>query len=1188
MLLIELVVGGTRSSGFTPFSRPDLGGLNLYRHEIMWKDHKSSKVIHAIDSRIPYVEDIIRSDVDLGSNDEIFLEIRDKQPSASNNKISLGDYEIACFDDRFIALAKANVEYCELTKSKGEYKVKPDGGKFHFYVGKYADFNDLFKRLKAADEFFKKFAEAQEDWMGKGFRADTAYHYLIKDVFLTYSLTDVSEPTFNEIPLVQYISESNINADNYWTGNVSEVLRAIFAYHEQFLGQLSDDQIEKIKKACEWLINMQTPTGSFYIKKGYAMRVYEETDPFEARPDDIRLPTLLGNSLVSISVDKPNLKTLRRGYEPIAAVDHYFCVNWSSVNGDTLTTCELTHNSNAEFEYSGPSYYDSIDSDQDSLVGLRKTTFTDVPFICEEKIVVEKGEHWVREEIGIKAAEKSVIDSLSIVLDFLDAENIPGQSYHPPYIGDKRLIWLPGMKGALDARDYSDGSGVVLLSNSSKHPELRDVYQSYIDNNGLFLFFAHDRAVLAYSPSKNHKVADEIIISLNDSELDSDNNIEINKIEMKYKINKKLNKGESYVIDPVFLTAIWADMNIDADNDSIPDELEILAPEVIRSIGKRKHISFQTDYAQPAPTLAFFEASRFFKNIGDIKFSQKCQLAALKGAQHCWYAYSEPFRHGHWKKLFGGDKQFLITDYMVSSASMRFYGYHVSVFKEASELFAFDDPMRKEWRERMYFVADNICKLQINDNTWAQYGGFYQHEGVSNILLDDQGTKLWALRNAYDMATADKDAERAFDYRYTTELFLNNWPILDLNNGHHITGYAFEPGTGRTVRGGYAHQITSYGQANFLIGLSSWADLSPKANDLFQKGMKCFTTVHHTRNPFIINGFVQYLANPAINENPVDKKRLPEFEVSGAMITTELPLNSNGYREYDYQIETKPGGRLFFKYPSPVKGDSLAFKISDSPSSSFMIELSSGKNLIDTIEVKPQDIVCGWIVKGAGKSRKEAQVKISLRFASTEKLKITLPEYMTRNAISDLSTANTETTPAVVLAGLSMRKKKAAKLHRVKDTFSWGDIRSFAWEKDGNIYYTLKTSCNDNNGWGITDLYQLPIEKQIDNLAVSFAVKGLPSLNKKISNRKTFAILEKEQHEKGKGEVILSDYYIPGKRLGEMSFEIPLSHIKRSFKDMQHGDKVRFVLIGLPANEVFEISTPHFKQSLATQSITQK
>jgi len=96
--------------------------------------------------------------------------------------------------------------------------------------------------------------------------------------------------------------------NNYWAGsNTAEVARALIAYYR---ATKDAGVLEKLRGLDRWLIGMQSPSGSFFMKKGYTTMEYEVP---EGR--------LIDNSLVSVEATKQDRVTVRRGYEPLPAME---------------------------------------------------------------------------------------------------------------------------------------------------------------------------------------------------------------------------------------------------------------------------------------------------------------------------------------------------------------------------------------------------------------------------------------------------------------------------------------------------------------------------------------------------------------------------------------------------------------------------------------------------------------------------------------------------------------------------------------------------------------------------------------------------------------------------------------------------------------------------------------------------
>ncbi len=159
------------------------------------------------------------------------------------------------------------------------------------------------------------------------------------------------------------------------------------------------------------------------------------------------------------------------------------------------------------------------------------------------------------------------------------------------------------------------------------------------------------------------------------------------------------------------------------------------------------------------------------------------------------------------------------------------------------------------WYQEILLGADRILKLQQLNKSRPNYGGFYQNEQPSKMQLDDNGTKLWALRVALEMVDHEiqrivsepgikiLDLKRLYDlyqkksaYRDAAYANIKYWVRSDPRDGH-LFGWE-----SAKREEDYDSQRTPYGNETYrLRGLGSWMDILPEAKDKFDRSSKQHT-----------------------------------------------------------------------------------------------------------------------------------------------------------------------------------------------------------------------------------------------------------------------------------------------------------------------------------------------------------
>ncbi len=233
------------------------------------------------------------------------------------------------------------------------------------------------------------------------------------------------------------------------------------------------------------------------------------------------------------------------------------------------------------------------------------------------------------------------------------------------------------------------------------------------------------------------------------------------------------------------------------------------------------------------------------------------------------------------------------------------------------------------WSAEILWSADRILMLQEKNPERKSYGGFYQNEQPSKMQLDDNGTKLWALRVAYEsvdrriqeilstpglrtvqLPELTRLYERRHAYSEAAKLNIESWVRVDERDGHL---YGWES---HLREQDFDSQRTEYGNAMYRYhGLGSWMDLIPAARSKFDLSSR----QHMEERPdgsrnFSPRGFKMYLSY----ENPGN----------GHDTSTEV-----GPTELMAYLSRAQGGN-FSQNPEPVRWVSAA----DEPAKTVIVQ----------------------------------------------------------------------------------------------------------------------------------------------------------------------------------------------------------------------------------------------------------
>jgi hypothetical protein len=218
------------------------------------------------------------------------------------------------------------------------------------------------------------------------------------------------------------------------------------------------------------------------------------------------------------------------------------------------------------------------------------------------------------------------------------------------------------------------------------------------------------------------------------------------------------------------------------------------------------------------------QSSTALKDRAEIEGRERVtRRAALRGAEFSLMAMT------HLRNRF---------DLMPAYGIMRSYAFHVAVFD-----WAYRETCDSRYRDAMLYLCNQIASsdrtggLQVTEPTRPNFGAYLineQSRTSGENDLDDQGMKLWALRIAYDRTG---DAR----YRRSAELFVDHWIKVRASDHTFLgTSKVFD----RYEVTGVEQRATPLGHYALMRGLAAWADIHPRARELYEAGLKNATERH--------------------------------------------------------------------------------------------------------------------------------------------------------------------------------------------------------------------------------------------------------------------------------------------------------------------------------------------------------
>jgi hypothetical protein len=332
-------------------------------------------------------------------------------------------------------------------------------------------------------------------------------------------------------------------------------------------------------------------------------------------------------------------------------------------------------------------------------------------------------------------------------------------------------------------------------------------------------------------------------------------------LRARYDVGRALAPGERYAAPAVNTYPLWAPL-FSADADGVPDVLQSVGPlwgdlvatlgdeptsagreARLRSLGDASRAeglrallgtSLESDRAYPETQAAWMQTADLLGELSRATVDEReradlarrsatLRRAALAGADFTLRALT------HLR-----NREDLLPAYGVGGS----YGFNLAVLD-----WAYRATCEERYRDAFLRLADSLVTsdrrggLQILDPSRPNYGGYLVNErsrAAGTNDLGDQGAKLSALRIAYER-TGDPR------YRASAQLFIDRW--LKVGPRDHLftgTTQIFDRYAATTAEQGR----TPRGHFLVMLGLRSWSDLLPRAQDLFKQGLAYASEPH--------------------------------------------------------------------------------------------------------------------------------------------------------------------------------------------------------------------------------------------------------------------------------------------------------------------------------------------------------
>jgi len=791
--------------------------------------------------------------------------------------------------------------------------------------------------------------------------------------------------------------------DASWIGNSALMQQLNIRMHRQWLEEGGADAeaahrlvAERIIPNAEWMVgHMQTPTDSFYMKTGDAMRVLFSEGK-----------VLLDNQLMSAVMSMRRGIPLMRGYEPLDA----FTIAGSGFETESAGQARFDDLRGQDFDFRLVLEEDGkFDPAQPELQGTRLYERTDGSYNVRESVTLKKGEYGVRYALDLEARRDLEVKKVGVALSHLDADQQIQRNPEgfPGFQGENGLI-VPGVDGVLRARELFERSGqpsaakgqwidlVSLLEENGRATPKSGAVKKALREIGSLGIMGWDKGGFLYMKegidyAKGYRVMVKIDEKENDE--DEDNLLEFTDIRIEIPVDEArqhMKAGEHYQSPEVFFTNFWVRLAV-TDKDQMPEDLKHMVFDWIAKLdaGQADSLSMESDYAYTESAIALWETANFMldesRRAGEQgraadaeKFSRLARrygMAAMratlasrdadkstydvetgnvrrdvmstKGVMRFYGTYAVLYSMARdFKTRIGEDMEdeliaeaesqageYLAKMKQASSPKeyARYKAYHEIYWSKAARWRALKTGQNSEaldafvreneaalertedslergriemdlyyakkqrdylrvlspyasylpassrdyWALEILWSADKILELQELNRERPNYGGFYQNEQPSKMQLDDNATKLWALRVAYEfvdrkineiLATPGVNTLRLPEltklyesrraYAQAARLNIERWVRVDERDGHLYGWESHERPED------YDSQRTEYGNAVYrLHGLGSWMDLAPAAKKKFDSSSRQHQEERPdgTRN-FSPRGFKMYVA----------------------------------------------------------------------------------------------------------------------------------------------------------------------------------------------------------------------------------------------------------------------------------------------------------------------------------------
>jgi hypothetical protein len=728
--------------------------------------------------------------------------------------------------------------------------------------GKVDSASQIAGLLRKAGAFLEAHDGALEDLRRRGPEADLFLRHFAH-TFLETHASRRDPRALTDLPYGDHFYPGNARAASadvrQGKGQASALLGLVY-YQKRTNDPL---MLDRIWGLAESSLEARAPSGAVYARRFDSMLLGTAEDSATGRAD-----ALIDNGAVAVSFNHLRL-VLESGGE------HAPRATWGAFGLVMDGQAQSVDGGAYRFAIDGDSLPRSFRTDQDTLRVARLFTRDDAQVRVRESAELARAipALRVRESVENIGDTSRQLDEVRLTVgDFFhysDGSNEIAQNRYgmspvldgvPLHVG----VWMEGLDQPLWGTDFARG----WVDLSAEYHRLQPRY---------VVVYGYDRAQVYYLPEP----ADQMLLynvaagapgaagTRAPDDGDSGTAVRSSKdgyegwttLQFRYRVDRRLNAGESYASPPIYSYALKLPL-FSADDDRVPDALQSMAPLWTELLDTARHFSsyseltrhldalpdrpkaqrllgalhnsLEIDPASIAMQAAWAEAAdalgmaarqtRDPDRRSELEGrARKLRDAALEGARYSSSALT------HLRSRF---------DLMPAYGIDRNYGFHVLVFDWAQRQTG--DP---RYRDAMLFVADRIASseqqggLQITDASKPNYGA-YNHDELLRARgandLDDQGIKLWALRRAFDR-TGDPR------YRRSAELCIENWIKVRADDDLFFgTSKLFD----RYVTTGVEQRRTALGHYALMVGLRAWAAHSARARELYARGLRNVTERH--------------------------------------------------------------------------------------------------------------------------------------------------------------------------------------------------------------------------------------------------------------------------------------------------------------------------------------------------------